>query len=83
MPTFLAEQWQGCNKEAWLSYGASDPGTFQPSNLSTGNWVASLQDLGASHAVLTAKHQCGYLLWDSAVVLPDGSPYSYGVMQGR
>ena len=36
-------------------------------------------DLGAKHAVLTAKHGCGHLLWPTKVTLPDGRPYTYAV----
>jgi len=32
-----------------------------------------------THAVLTAKHGCGFLLWPPATKLPDGSPYTYHV----
>ena len=38
-----------------------------------------MKNLGAKHGVLTAKHGCGFLLWPTRVVLPDGSPYGYDV----
>ena len=36
-------------------------------------------ELGATEAVLTAKHGCGFYLWDTNVTLPDGTPYRYHV----
>jgi alpha-L-fucosidase len=35
--------------------------------------------VGVTSAVLTAKHGCGFLAWETAVTLPDGSPYRYHV----
>ena len=35
--------------------------------------------LGVTEAVLTAKHGCGFLLWNTSTTLPDGSPYAYHV----
>ena len=35
--------------------------------------------LGATSAVLTAKHGCGFLAWEPTATLPDGSPYTYHV----
>lgn len=40
-------------------------------------------DLGASHAVLTAKHGCGFLLWPTNVTLPNGEEYDYCVDKKR
>jgi alpha-L-fucosidase len=31
-----------------------------------------MKALGVKKAVLTAKHGCGFLLWDTATKLPDG-----------
>ena len=39
--------------------------------------------LGAKHAVLTAKHDSGFLLWPTNTTLPDGSPYEYCVGHKR
>lgn len=33
--------------------------------------------IGATSAVLTAKHGCGFLLWPPTATLPDGSPYTH------
>ena len=35
--------------------------------------------VGAKHAVLTAKHGCGFLLWPTDVTLPNGDEYGYSV----
>ena len=58
---------------------AQSPGAFRPAKLNTSNWVASYKALGAREAVLTAKHGCGFVLWDTAVTLPNGEVYPYGV----
>ena len=33
--------------------------------------------LGVKSAVLTAKHGCGFAIWLTTALLPDGSPYKY------
>jgi alpha-L-fucosidase len=38
--------------------------------------------IGATSAVLTAKHGCGFLLWEPKSTLPDGSPYTYHTQIG-
>jgi alpha-L-fucosidase len=35
--------------------------------------------LGATEAVLTAKHGCGFYLWPTNVTLPNGTTYPYHV----
>lgn len=40
-------------------------------------------DLGAKHAVLTAKHGCGFLLWPTKVKLPKDAEYDYCVNKSR
>ena len=32
-----------------------------------------------TEAVLTAKHGCGFLLWNTSTTLPNGDPYTYHV----
>ena len=32
---------------------------------------------------MTAKHGCGFLLWPTDTILPDGSPYDYCVGKER
>jgi hypothetical protein len=56
-----------------------NPATFNPTQLDTDNWASSMKALGARHAVLTAKHDAGFLLFPTNVSLPDGSPYAYCV----
>ena len=70
-----------CDEVAWL-LGASNPGMFNPTNLNITNWVKSYKALGAKHAILTAKHNCGFLLFKTNTTLPNGTVYSYGVDQG-
>ena len=53
--------------------------SFAPTNLNVSNWVESFQALGATSAVLTAKHGCGFLAWETATTLPNGDPYRYHV----
>ena len=36
--------------------------------------------LGATEAVLTAKHGCGFYLWPTNVTLPNGTRYPYRVV---
>jgi len=80
MATFFEDGDPGCTAENWVgSGGSSDPASFNPSALSTDDWAESMVELGAKHAVITAKHGCGHLLWPTDVTLPDGSPYQYSV----
>ena len=59
---------------------SSDPSSFAPARLNVSQWIVSMRALGAREAVLTAKHGCGFLLWDTATTLPpDGRPYAYHV----
>lgn len=45
---------------------AKDPKTYRPTRLDVRQWVSTFQKAGMSHAVLTARHTSGFLLWDSA-----------------
>ena len=40
-----------------------------------------MKALGIKHSVLTAKHGCGFLLWNTSTTLPDGTPYGYAVQR--
>ena len=40
-------------------------------------------DLGVKHAVLVAKHDCGFTLWPTAAKEPDGRPYNFSIIQSR
>ena len=55
------------------------PESFAPIRLNTSQWMVSMHALGVTEAVLTAKHGCGFLLWNTSTTLPDGSPYAYHV----
>jgi alpha-L-fucosidase len=39
--------------------------TYNPTKLDVRQWIRVGQELGARYAVLTAKHMCGFCLWDS------------------
>eukprot|EP00050_Salpingoeca_kvevrii_P006858 m.292192 g.292192 ORF g.292192 m.292192 type:complete len:631 (-) comp12583_c0_seq1:139-2031(-) len=80
MATFVANGDPACNPSNWnKGFNCSDPALFNPVGLNVSNWIESYKAVGAKHAVLTAKHGCGFLLWDSDSKLPDGSEYGYGV----
>eukprot|EP00933_Yihiella_yeosuensis_P015404 TRINITY_DN13443_c0_g2_i1.p1 TRINITY_DN13443_c0_g2~~TRINITY_DN13443_c0_g2_i1.p1 ORF type:complete len:486 (+),score=82.37 TRINITY_DN13443_c0_g2_i1:23-1459(+) len=85
MATFSKDGDLSCSAENWnvkapyATGKTSDPATFNPIKLNVSNWVESMKDIGAKHSVLTAKHECGFLLWPSKTKLPDGSEYTYGV----
>ena len=66
-------------KAPYATGKTSDPATFNPAKLNTTQWFDSINALGANIAVLTAKHGCGFGLWPTKTVLPDGSPYGYDV----
>ena len=73
----------GCDEGNWnvtapyADAPSNDPSTFKPTALNTSQWMESVVALGASIAVLTAKHGCGFLLWPTKSTLPDGSPFKY------
>jgi alpha-L-fucosidase len=46
--------------------GAAPASTYNPTELDVRQWIRVARDLGAAYAVLTAKHMCGFCLWDSA-----------------
>jgi alpha-L-fucosidase len=80
MATFYRDGDPGCTAENWVGpTGSGNPASFAPTALNTSQWVDSMVHLGASHAVLTAKHGCGFLLWPSNVTLGSGQPYTYKV----
>src|SRR2546421_4605235 len=45
--------------------GGVPASTYNPPNLDVRQWIRVARDLGARYAVLTAKHMCGFCLWDS------------------
>ena len=62
---------------------SDDPVHFNPTKLDTDQWVRSMVDFGAKQAVLTAKHNCGFLLWPSAAKMADGSTYNFTVASSQ
>lgn len=85
MGTFAHNGDPCCDASNWdvhAPYAAGktrDPATFNPRKLNTSQWMESITGLGASIAVLTAKHGCGFCLWPTNATLPGGSPYGYAV----
>jgi alpha-L-fucosidase len=83
MATFVGEG--GCSGGNWNQRApgaagpSSDPKTWNPDQLNTSQWADIIVALGAKGAVLTAKHDCGFLLWPSQSTLPDGSRWTYSV----
>eukprot|EP01116_Phalansterium_solitarium_P016964 TRINITY_DN405_c0_g2_i2.p2 TRINITY_DN405_c0_g2~~TRINITY_DN405_c0_g2_i2.p2 ORF type:complete len:393 (-),score=132.08 TRINITY_DN405_c0_g2_i2:133-1311(-) len=76
MQTFF----HSCTKDNWVGlHGSSNPANFAPTNLNFSNWAVSFKAMGVKHAILTAKHDCGHLLWPSKVQLPNGTVYPYAV----
>lgn len=53
-PGCTAQNWNGCDPQGGCD--ASNPLSFNPTNLNVSNWIDSMQALGATSAVLTAKH---------------------------
>jgi alpha-L-fucosidase len=75
-----AKNWHGCDTNGGLTTcNSSDVSSFAPTNLNVSAWIDSFQALGATSAVLTAKHGCGFLAWKTNTTLPDGKPYRYHV----
>ena len=68
---------QGCTAANWPQ--SQQPSAFAPTALNVSNWIDSMKDLGVKEAVLTAKHGCGFLLWNTSTTLPGGAPYTYHV----
>ena len=88
MATFFHNGDPACTRDNWLTCdkkypeggcNSSNPASFAPTHLDVSTWVDSLLALGASSAVLTAKHGCGFLGWQSNATLPNDAPYEYRV----
>jgi hypothetical protein len=85
MASFFHDGDPGCDSENWLGCdpnggcNSSDVNSFAPSNLNLTSWIDSMNDLGATSIVLTAKHGCGFLLWPTNTTVPgsDGTPIPY------
>lgn len=86
-PGCTATNWNGCDKTNGTACNSSLVSSFAPSNLNMSSWIQSMKDVGITSAVLTAKHGCGFLGWQTKTSLPpdkDGklSPYRYHVPHG-
>jgi len=81
MATFFRDGDPGCGGDNWNGEtGSSNPDSFNPTALNVSQWVDSMVAIKATEAVLTAKHGCGFYLWDTAVQLPrGGGTYPYHV----
>ncbi len=44
---------------------SKDPNIYDPTWLDVKQWIAAFRTAGMDHAVLTARHTSGFLLWDS------------------
>ena len=81
----LGNQDPACHVNNWGGLrGSGNPASFDPYMLDTDQWGQVFQRLGAKHAVLTAKHGCGFLLWPTKVPLRNAvtrqtQPYEYAV----
>ena len=76
MATFIGNGDPGCGPSNWVG-NSSLPSTFAPGELDTDGWADTMEALGVKSAVLTAKHGCGFAIWPTTALLPDGSPYKY------
>ncbi len=74
-PGCNAQNWNGCQPGGGCN--SSNPASFNPTNLNISQWIVSMKAVGMTHAVLTAKHGCGFLLWEPTSTLPNGAPYTY------
>lgn len=54
--------------------GSISPALFNPTRLDTDQWLRVARSMGARYAVFTAKHDSGFLMWQSDL-------YPYGVRQ--
>lgn len=84
MATFVRDGDPACDPKNWdnpsSKVNSSDPWTFNPTKLNVSNWIESYKAYGAKHAVLTAKHGCGFLLFNTSTTIPGtDEPYRFGV----
>ena len=78
-PGCTQQNWNGCDEGSTTQCNSSHPSSFNPTNTNVSNWIESMKAVGMTHAVLTAKHGCGFLLWEPTTALPSGAPYTYHV----
>ncbi|EDQ91734.1 uncharacterized protein MONBRDRAFT_31183 [Monosiga brevicollis MX1] len=80
MATFVEDGDPACNPTNWnVGVHSSHASLFDPTRLNISNWVENYRAVGAKHAVLTAKHGCGFLLWNTSTTLPNGTEYPFAV----
>jgi alpha-L-fucosidase len=80
MATFFEDGDPGCTSSNWEgATGSSNPSSFAPTNLNVSSWVDSMVELGVTEAVLTAKHGCGFYLWNTNVSVGSYGRYDYHV----
>ena len=68
---------RGCGSYTPDSFNPAAEGSF------TDQWARSMLDLGVKHAVLVAKHDCGFTLWPTKAKQPDGRRYNFSIAQSR
>jgi len=63
----------------WISSTGhvASPDAFNPTKLSTDEWLKAASSFGAKHAVLTMDHLSGFLLW------PTETNYNYSVKDSK
>ncbi|EDQ89938.1 uncharacterized protein MONBRDRAFT_24875 [Monosiga brevicollis MX1] len=80
MATFVEDGDPACNPTNWnVGVHSSHASLFDPTRLNISNWVENYRAVGAKHAVLTAKHGCGFLLWNTSTTLPNGTEHPFAV----
>ena len=47
-------------------FGDEDPSLFNPQNLDVKQWVTTCKNAGMKGIIFTAKHHCGFCMWQSA-----------------
>ena len=60
----------------WPRQGHLDPSLYNPTQLSTDQWLAAAKAMGAGYTVFVAKHCTGFISWQS-------DAYPYGVRQSK
>eukprot|EP01065_Artemidia_motanka_P005473 TRINITY_DN12634_c0_g1_i2.p1 TRINITY_DN12634_c0_g1~~TRINITY_DN12634_c0_g1_i2.p1 ORF type:complete len:461 (+),score=102.47 TRINITY_DN12634_c0_g1_i2:52-1383(+) len=67
---FSGDRFMDCTK-------GFDPAAFKPTALNVSMWADLAVDMGARSAWVPVKGFCGFLLWHTDTVLPDGRPYGF------
>ena len=80
MATDALSTGRSCGRGDWPL--AADPRTFGralDACPDTDAWLDAVVAGGMDYAILVAKHNCGFVTWPTAVTLPDGRAYGYGI----